>query len=85
MLKKNEIDGKINLFFSCCIDCGLKKLEPIDERGLSHLLKSLIVMLSYHLKCGENSDIVVDNFKSQILLNSRELEDYYYEIIHLFK
>ena len=42
-------------------------------------------MLSYHLKCRENSDIVVDNFKSQILLNSRKLEDYYYEIIHLFK
>ena len=46
--KKNEIDGKINIFLSCCIDCGLKKLETIDERGLSHLLKSLIIMLSYY-------------------------------------
>ena len=39
--RKREIDEKINLYF-CCIDCGFKKFETIDNEELSYLLKRLI-------------------------------------------
>ena len=38
--RKCKIDGKINLY-SCCINCGFKKIETIDEEELSYLTKFL--------------------------------------------
>ena len=38
--RKCKLDGKINLY-SCCINCGFKKIETIDEEELSYLTKFL--------------------------------------------
>ena len=35
---KRKIDRKINSYF-CCIDCGLKKFETINEKKVTYVLK----------------------------------------------
>ena len=35
---KRKIDQKINSYF-CCIDCGLKKFETINEKKVTYVLK----------------------------------------------
>ena len=35
---KRKIDQKINSYF-CCIDCGLKKFETVNEKKITYVLK----------------------------------------------
>ena len=36
-IKKREIERKMYLY-SCCIDCGFKEFEAIDQKEITYLL-----------------------------------------------